>query len=747
MTSVTLDPNAAIRRRRDAGPNFNMKTILSLLLVCLGWDCFGQAQPGVTNRFAFPALAGVRLREANIAPGTNDSGNSALYGVPANYYDQDYYWTSGAGPSGDEWDHWIVPQVLAAKAAGANCIRMMWSADAFIGDSTHHGAAAWVGTNTYTGLTNEIGMMASLCQSNGLWFYPACSESRVINDGNLPTNMVYLYISNFVACVSTYDNVPGIDVIQEADGAAGGTNGFVAQDCFQWIAAARAGMAAAGRSVPLTCSMNGAAQASDLNVVNRWQAYNLAAAGVNYLDLHAYYQYTIADFYQAVTNKWNLPVVIGESGINMSGVWGSGPDNEATHPYSSEIRQDFFFAAAQPVAEQPYFQLDGVWAIAPNWLTNEEDFGLYGGAQNGSYQLTQSRDQLRNFAMFPTNVLSANYLWSVCCTGVNTTASSYGTGARYAVGSAMLDVSSNNPANGHGIWQRQNNLVQALGATSAANFVGDGSELLWQTALPPATGEYVQFDIPPQSPTLYNSEFATWGVFLRGQSSGNGYIVELTSDNGHTYDNKVDILSYTNGVRTDLTNITYGSALDLTKWWRFTVSVSTNVSPTTITCTVSNMSASTVMSPPLMISDSTASLQCAGGMALSGYFGQPYYTNINFSAIFDNAPTIATAPAGASAGASVALSWSAAAGGSGTINYTPQYNVSDPFGFPCTMTWTNAPTVPGLNETVSSLPAMTNLIFRVMAVDATSATNYSPWLTIATGVAGSSTNTYVLFHY
>jgi len=63
------------------------------------------------------------------------------------------------------------------------------------------------------------------------------------------------------------------------------------------------------------------------------------------------------------------------------------------------------------------------------------------------------------------------------------------------------------------------------------------------------------------------------------------------------------------------------------------------------------------------------------------------------------------------------------------------------------MTWTHAPTVPGLNETVSSLPAMTNLIFRVMAVDATSATNYSPWLTIATGVAGSSTNTYVLFHY
>jgi hypothetical protein len=503
-------------------------------------------------------------------------------------------------------------------------------------------------------------------------------------------------------------------------------------------------MAAGGRIVPVTCSLNGAAQTSDLNLANRWQAYNLAAAGVNYLDVHAYYQYYISDFYQAVTNQWNLPVVFGETGINMSGVWGSGPDNETTHPYSSEIRQDFFFTAAQSAAELPYFQLEGVWAIAPNWLTNEEDFGLYSGAQNGSYQFTQSRDQLRNFAMFPTNVQPANYSWPVCCTGVNTSVASYLPGTRYAVGSGMLDVSG---YGGHGIWQRQNNLVQDLGATGTGNLVGNGSQLLWQTALPNATGEYVQFDIPPQSPALYNSEFATWGVFVRGQANGNGYIVQLTSDNGHTYDNKLDIMSYIGGVATGLTNITYGSALDLTKCWRFTVLVSTNVSPTIITCTVSNMSSSTVMSPSLIISDSTATLQSAGGMALLGYFGQPCYTNINFSAIFDNAPTIATTPSGAPAGASVALSWSAAAGGSGTINYTPQYNVSNPFGFPSTTTWTNAPTVSGLAETVNSLPASTNLIFRVMSVDVTSATNYSPWLTVGTGAAGSSTNTYLLFRY
>jgi hypothetical protein len=186
--------------------------ILSIIMIFL---ISFTAAAQVTNRFAFPALAGLRFREANVTPGTNDSGNGALYGIAANYYDQDYYWQN-TGPSGDEWDHWIVPQILAAKAAGANCIRIMWSADAFIGDATHHGAATWLGTNTWAGLTNEIGMVASLCESNGLWLYPVSTDPRIINDGNLPTNMVYTYISNFCACVSTYDNIPAIDVVQEA---------------------------------------------------------------------------------------------------------------------------------------------------------------------------------------------------------------------------------------------------------------------------------------------------------------------------------------------------------------------------------------------------------------------------------------------------------------------------------------------------------------------------------------------------
>jgi hypothetical protein len=725
------------------------KRTMKFALLCLG--CFLAAHfasAQVANRFAFPALAGVRLREANVTPGTNDSGESALYGVAANYYDQDYYWTSGAGPSGDEWDHWIVPQILAAKAAGANCIRMMWSADAFIGDSSHHGAAAWLGTNTYSGLTNEIGMVASLCQSNGLWFYPSCSDSRVLDVGNNPTNMIALYLSNFCAEAVLYPNVACIDVVQEADGTASGTNsGFVAQDCKQWIASAHAGMTASGRTVPVTCSLNGAANAGDLNLVNRWQAYNLIAAGVDYLDCHAYYQYSIGDFYQAVTNRWNIPVVFGETGMNMSGVYGSGPDNETTHPYSSEIRQDFFFAAAQAVAEQPYYQLTGIWAIAPNWLTSEEDFGLYGGTQSATYALTNPRDQLRNFAMFPTMVQPANYAWSIVCTGINTTASSYNNFTRYAVGSGMLDVSTNSPNNGHGIWQRNSSMVQDLGCTSTLN-LGDGSEILYQTSLPNSLGEFCQFDIPPQSPALYNSEFATWGIFTRGQANGNGYLIDWTSDNGHTYDNKVEIFSYVAGVKTSLTNITYGSALDLTKWWRFAVTVSSNTNPTTITVTVSNLTSAVAMTPSLVCVDATPSLQSPGGIGLSGFLGQPYYTNINFAMTFDTAPTVAAPPTGTASGANVALTWPAAAMGSGTVNYTPQFVVADwSANFPSANTWTSGVPTNGTSATVNGVPTSANVIFRVMSVDAIGATNYSPWQLVTTGAGSTTSTAYIPFKF
>ena len=620
-----------------------MKKLLSFfLLLCICLSCFGQSQLGVTNRYALPQIAGIRLREANICNGTNDSGNGPLYGVPSNFYDMDYYWTA-TGPSGDEFDDWVVPQIKAAKAAGANCVRLMWDATVVIGDSSHHGAATWIGNISYSQLTNEIGMVATACATNGMWFYPTATDCRVIYQAGLGgSTPLFQYISNFVYAASRYDNVPCIDLVQEFNGSGEGTNGPMVTSAPSYIAWAKAAMVVSGRKVPVTCSLNGAGSSADLNIDNLYPAALLASSGADYFDCHAYYQYSFGDFYQAETNQWNLPVIFGETGMNLSGVFAQANAQESTHPYSSELRKDFFFAA-QAVAEQPYYQLEGLWAIAPNWLSDSEDFGLYSGLQDVNFNFTQTRDQLRNYQMFPTNIQPANYTWSIICTGVNTTASSYAGFTRYGVGSLMLDTATYLGV-GTPMWQRQNNLVQAVGNSSALNYT-DG-QVLYQTALPNAYGLTVQFDIPPQNPALYISEYCNWEAAVRGQANGDLYLCSLTHDTGVTYDNKAEIFKMVGGVQTSLVNVTYGSPLDLTKWWRVTINVATNINPTFIIMTVSNITDHIGYSP-LSVGDSAVSLQQPGGMGISAYLGSPNFTNIIFQSIWDNSPTMPLQPSGA----------------------------------------------------------------------------------------------------
>jgi hypothetical protein len=80
------------------------------------------------------------------------------------------------------------------------------------------------------------------------------------------------------------------------------------------------------------------------------------------------------------------------------------------------------------------------------------------------------------------------------------------------------------------------------------------------------------------------------------------------------------------------------------------------------------------------------------------------------------------------------------------VNYLPQYNVSDSFGFPSTMTWTNGSQTASTSETLNNLPAGTNLICRVLSVDPTSATNYFPWQAVMTGGRGA-VPVYLPFRY
>lgn len=707
-----------------------MKAFLALLLLVSV-----TAQGQVINRFAFPALAGTKFTLLNVVNGTNDSGNSPAFGVPANFYHMDWAWGTN-GPTATNWTQWIKPQIDAAKIAGANAVRLMWSADAFIGDATHHGAATWEGSNNLVQLNNEIGQFCSYCASNGMYAYPTATDSRPIYVGNLDTNQLCQYISNFCAKASSFDNVMGIDVIQELDGNGGGTNGSLVNNAAMWLAAAKAGRV---RPVPVTCSLNGASVSTDLNPSNRWMFAKLATSGADYFDVHWYYRAAIYDFWPVITNQWNLPVVFGECGVNFNGNWAAGQAQETSNPYSSEKRDDFFFSMLA-VSNLPYFQLRGNWGIAPNWLTNEEDWGMYDGSQSGTYSLTNSRRQIRITQAMSRQVQPRNPTWNIWTTNLATTAANYSSYTFWAIQSDMENAAS--------VWYWNGSSIESLGNTSSLTY-GDNANLLFQTALPNALGQTLSFDIPPQTPSRYISTYATWGAFVRDQGNGDDYLVEITSDINHVFDNKIDIFKFVSGTLTQLaeTYYTNQSFLDLTKQWRVTVNVSTNINPTTISVTYSNVTSGILMTNPLTVNDSSATLQKSGGAGLCGYQGNVIWSNVVFRQVFDFVPTISTNPTATTTGTSLSISWPVADGGSGTITYIPQYVVSDSFGFPSVTTWTNGNPTFSTSETVNGLTANTNLILRVMSIDSTSATNYSPWGVTTTGSGGSSTAIYLPFHF
>jgi len=710
----------------------------SLAAICLLFVCASAL--GQMNRYAFPALAGLRLRELNIVPGTNDSGNSVNYGVAANFYDLCYDWGT-EGPDSTRWTQWVKPQIDAAFNAGANCIRMTFDATVLVGDASHHGAANWRGTITVAQLNAMIDQICQYTASKGMWFYATPADSRPLNDGNLSINSICQYLSNYVARVSLYDNVPAIDLVQEADGTVNGTNASVCLNIYQFIATARQ---FEQRPIPLTCSLNGASQASDLNPANRWEFYNLYASGADFFDCHAYYLYFPQDFLPAINNQWHLPVVMGETGIAFWGGWGNGTAQETTQPYSSQLRSEFF-DNVKALSWQPDLQLCGVWATVPNADVDSEDFGLYTGQQDQNYNFTNVNNWLPQFQSIPIFPLPRNPAWSIVCTGLNTVPIyNY---PEVATGNALIAATS-------GIWQRQNNSIEALGYTgSPAN---DNVNLLLQLALLSATNQSVSFDIPPGRTYGRFQGFVTWEAVLRQQAGGDNYTIQWVSDTDGIYDNKVEVFCYTNSVKTSLGFVQYGPGagdhlLDLSQEWRLTASA-IGADPTVISVTVSNVTAGVGMTPSLFITNSAPTLQNGGqgggNSGLCSYFGTAFYTNIVFQNTVDLTPVLANPPAAVPAGASIDLTWETADGGVGTVNYTPQYVPADADDFPATNVWLSGTMTSTTSQNILGLAANAKYIFRIVSVDSLNMTNYSPWQYATVGAAASGGSpVYLPFRY
>jgi hypothetical protein len=617
---------------------------------------------------------------------------------------------------------------------------MMFDATVLVGDSSHHGAANWRGTITVPQLNAMIDQICQYTASKGMWFYATPTDSRPLNDGNLSTNSICQYLSNFVARVSLYDNVPAIDLVQEADGTVNGTNAAVCLNINQFIATARQ---FERRPIPLTCSLNGASQASDLNPANRWEFYNLYAAGADFFDCHAYYLFYPTDFLPAINNQWNLPVIMGETGIAFWGGWGNGTAQETTQPYSSQLRSEFF-DNVKALSRQPNFQLCGVWATVPDADVDSENFGLYTGQQDQNYNFTNVNNWLPQFQSIPQFPLPRNPAWTVVCTGLNTVPI-YGY-PEVATGNALIDTRG-------GVWQRQNNTIEALGyAGSPGN---DCVNLLLQLALFSATNQSVSFDIPPGQTYARYQGYVTWEAVLRQQAGGDNYTIQWSSDTNGFYDNKVEVFSYTDSVKTSLGFVQYGPAagahsLDLSQDWRLTASA-TGANPTIISVTVSNVTSGVGMTPRLFVTNSAPSLQNGGqgggNSGLCSYFGTALYTNIVFQNTADLTPVLANAPTAVPAGAGINLTWKTADGGAGAVNYVPQYVLADANNFPATNVWSSGTVTSTTSQNLSGLSANSNYIFRIASVDSLNITNYSPWQYAAAGTAPGGLPVYLPFRY
>lgn len=690
-------------------------------------------------KYAFPLIAPTKLLGANLVSRPGDDGQGD-FGVPQNFYVLLYEWGTG-GPTDPAWTHWIKPQIDFLHANGANSFRMMFDATVRYGDSSHHGTPAWLGAITAPQMAAIVDQLCAYAASLGMYAYLSCSESRPINAAGLAVADVEAYIDEIVTTACAHANVVGIDAVQEADGE--GTSGTITADnVAAWITQAKASRLAAGRTaldLPVTVSLNGAANATELDPATRTWIGTLITAGVEFLDFHRYYgvdgtYYRNADIDPILANAAGLAVIMAETGIPYNGTYASGSAQEVTHPYSSERRlltYDYFLSTAY----RDNVQLSFNWSAVQGGPTDGNDYGLASDSQDGSFDFDDPRTPiLTRWAQAPKTIQPRLLMDTIDLTLANRTGADYADFTGFPGGSMTvpLDASRVNISG---------NALQLVGAVGlVASPANNGvAWVLYQDRAPPGLKQRVIFDIPPQSPGRWDSgssaQYATWQAIVRATATSDAYGIQLvssTAGGSPEFDNFLKVFKVVAGVATDLSpTVQYADALDLAKRWRVTIDVSEEVSPTTITVTLRNVTDAVDMSPALEVTDSTAEIQVAGSMGLCPYLGSTKYDNVQFGAQNDPGPTqVAAAVASGETSSAVDLDWDAADGGVAPITYTPQYAIPDANGF--VAGWTDGTPTAGTSGTLTGLSPQTDYVARIKSEDDDGYVNYSPWVEFST---------------
>lgn len=359
-------------------------------------EAWAEGETPVTpfTRVAFEQFGGVKFRGANIVPRPGDSGNGG-FGVPANFYDLLYEWGT-EGPTSAAWTEWIKPQIDAVKALGGNCIRFMFDATVRVGDADHHGVAVWRGSITAPQMASMLDQLITYLASQQMYFYATATEIRPVNAANLSTAALLSYITEYVETVShpAYHNVIAVDVLQEANGENG-----VSLDNLE--AAISTALTTRLTPVPVTCSCNGD-RAANPATESYWG--RLAAAGVDFFDYHRYWQGTAnrAHLDLLIDNQWNIPVVVGETGIPHSGRFQTGPADGNSAQLSAA-----YYDGIVAMGSRYDVQLVAVWSSVPNETNppDEADYGMYNIAQDGSFAFTSPRaERVSRFMQLPVTI-------------------------------------------------------------------------------------------------------------------------------------------------------------------------------------------------------------------------------------------------------------------------------------------------------------------------------------------------------
>jgi hypothetical protein len=670
----------------------------------------------IRGPFASPKWAHKRFRGTNIVSRPGDSGNFDPPS-PTNMYKLCYDFCS-EGETGPAWLRWIKPQIDAIHSIGGNFTRWYWDATILVGDSTHHGRAAWQGTVTEAQFRHGLSVYHNYLASLGMWSYPTAMEAAQLDtaaslgtgDGGLrlTTAQTMSYVDVYIDEIVTYPNVLAVDVLMEfvrADWSLEGTNLTALMN--------RAKAARGSSKLPLTCSIWDAlapAYPAVPDYATKVAIYDAlmtraTTAGVDFFDLHIYELQQSGPFLNfLINNRWGLPWVIGEMGITQLGVyWGSGNVNETTHPFSSELVTREYQDIVASIGARYDLQILTNYGVTDQHPTNAGQWwGMFSQHQDATYAFDQPRaNMIGPFQTIPTDPIAYNVVRTLDLTGADTVPAAWNANSSFGLGWSMYDLSNKFSRSSNRVKRANGSLgvgvlnfydLPAIDQSISVDF--DASQ-----AVP--SGGQIDWDVSVRHRALDTSKYYFADIASKPLDAVDGlltiYRIDATISPGYAL----------------LASFTTPQPFNLTHRYRLSLSAA-GVYPTRLTATLMDLTTVSVIKV-LTATDSDPLLQTEGVLGLPSHIGEVYFTNVRMMSTANLSPSL-SAPTLTASASTITAAWASAVGGLTPYLYVPEYCAVDANGFP-TGNWIRLPAQSGTSVTITGLSNNTRYAVRIGCVD------------------------------